>query len=119
MSKRKQAKIVPLPQYYTRSPTGKEQYSRLPQSLIRSDAVRTLKHAARSVYIDMIDVAAGHPDVIYTQEMAHTNFGMSKGCYTVSIQELVDHGLIERMPRSWYAPARFAFSTKWKEYIRD
>ena len=84
--------------------------------VISSEAFRALNHAARSVYIDMIDIAGGDTEVIYTQKMAYDHFKMSKGGYTTSINQLVQQGLIERTPRSCYSPSKYLFSEKWKAY---
>ncbi len=107
----------PFLPHETRSETGYEKgYIRMTPSLYYSDSMRDLKDKARIVFQDMKFIAKNKTEVIYTQKMGMERLNLSKGGYTSSINQLIDVGLIERLPRGCYAPAKYKFSCEWKKY---
>lgn len=110
--------ITPFKAYESRSPNGNEKgYVRITRSLFESDAVKGLTDLALRFYLDMIMVAKGHEKVLYSQNIAMKHLGISKGGYTSAIKQLINVGLIEKMPRGCFAPATYKFSSKWHKYV--
>ena len=109
--------ITPFKPYESRSPNGNEKgYVRITNSIHESDAMRDLSDLAFRVFLDMRFVSKGHGEVIYTQKMGAERLNLSKGGYTSAINQLITVGLVERLPRGCYAPAKYKFSTSWKTY---
>lgn len=113
----KRGRSLPHSAWITRSPSGIETgYQKLTRSLQYSDAVWTLSNLAYRVYIDMLMTSKGQQEVIYSQSIAMKHMKISKGGYTEATKQLIEVGLIKRMPRGCYAASRFKFSEAWKKY---
>lgn len=115
MSRRKR-NLVPFPYYQTMNVNGLEKhYTRLPYSLMKSNAVQELSHTAYRIFIEMMLCASWKEE-----------FTFPRGCYkgTVSnstfskaIKELEEAGIIDikEHNKNLRKSNVYAWSSRWKE----
>lgn len=120
MATKKKNSLKPFELYESRSRSGYEKgYVRLTPSQFHSDSILDLSSNAFRIYIMMKFQARGHIEFIYTYDQAIKDTSISRQTYRRVIDELVNMGLIEELPRNVYAPLKFRFSIKWKNYVSD
>lgn len=114
---RRKKTFVPFATYESRSKTGTEKgYVRLTPSQMYSDAVLDLSNGAYRVFVSMKLRAKGHREYVYTYDMATADTSISRQTYLTTTKELIEVGLIEKIPTSAYEPSRYRFISRWKEY---
>lgn len=103
--------------YESRAINGNEkEYIRLTVSLTSSTAFMQLSALSKWLYLAMLFEAKGHEEVIITGQKCAEQYGISDASYKRCVKQLMQYGFIEKCPRNCFAPSRFRFSEKWKNW---
>lgn len=115
MSKRKR-NFVPFPHYQTMNVNGLEKhYTRLPSSMMTSDAVQELSHTAYRIFIEMMLCASWKEEFTFSHSCYEGT--VANSTFSKAIKELEEAGIIDIKERNKNLRKSnvYAWSSRWKE----